>query len=80
VRYDYEESGNLKLKKPRSLINLEINNLVTWGFFDGDFQGNPSACEVGGILYLKENYFVSFKYAIELGGNNKTKFMHYGYS
>ena len=42
-------------------------------YFDGSASGNPHLCGVGGILYLKEDHYFTFKAGLGVGNNNLAK-------
>ena len=41
-----------------------------WVFFDGSAAGDPIACGAGGMLFLSDVHFFSFKAGLGLGTNN----------
>ena len=52
-------------------ISVEvIDKTYAWGFFDGSAAGDPITCGVGGILYISDSHFFSFKVGLGLGTNN----------
>ena len=40
------------------------------GFFYGSASGDPHLCGVGGILYLKDGHYFTFKVGLGVGTNN----------
>ena len=44
-----------------------------WGYFDGSAAGDPMICGAGGILFIFDFHFVSFKAGLGLGTNNYAK-------
>jgi hypothetical protein len=73
IRFAYEDVWMPeKIKATRVTVNLEIDNAIPWGFFDGASQGNPRKGRAG-VLFLKEGYSVSFKAALGEGSNNWTE-------
>ena len=42
-------------------------------YFDGSASGNPHLCGTGGILYLKEDHYFTFKAGLGVGTNNLAK-------
>ena len=41
-----------------------------WGFFDGSVSCSPQVCGVGGILFLKDDHYFTFKAGLGEGSNN----------
>jgi hypothetical protein len=57
VRYAYGGTWKpVKIKMPTILFDPEIDKSAAWKFFDGAYQGTPSTCGAGGILFLKEKH------------------------
>ena len=48
----------------------EIDKSYAWGYFDGFAAGDPMICGAGGILFISDNHYVSFKAGLGLGTNN----------
>ena len=40
------------------------------GFFDGSAVGEPNICGVGGVLFISDAHFFSFKVGLGMGTNN----------
>ena len=40
------------------------------GFFDGFASGSPQVCGAGGILFLKDDHYFTFKAGLGEGPNN----------
>ena len=55
------------------MISEVINQNVPWSYFDGTTWGVPRVCDVGGLLYLFENHWFSFKVGLGHGSNYFTK-------
>ena len=56
--------------KIRSIIVENIDKTYPWGYFDGFAAGDPKIYGVGGMVYIfDENYF-SFKAVLGTGTNN----------
>ena len=52
-------------------ISVEfIDKTFAWGFFDGSAAGEPNICGAGGMLYISDDHFFSFKAGLGLGTNN----------
>ena len=51
--------------KIRIITEEIIDKSKPWGFFDGSAFGDPHLCGAGGILFLKDDHFFTFK--AELG-------------
>ena len=56
--------------KIRIITEEIINKTKPWGFFDGSASGDPHLCGAGGILFLKEYHFFTFKASLGIGTNN----------
>ena len=56
--------------KIRIITEEVIDKSKPWGFFDGSASGKPQVCGAGGILYLKDDHYITFKDGLEFGSNN----------
>ena len=56
--------------KIRNITKEIIDKTKPWGFFDRSASGNLHLCGAGGILYLKEDHYFTFKVGLGLGTNN----------
>ena len=56
--------------KIRIISEEVIDRTKPWGFFYGSTLGNPKVCGVGGILFLKDDHFITFKASLGVGSNN----------
>ena len=54
----------------RSIFVEEIDKFFAWGYFDGSATGDPLICGAGGILFISDIRYVSFKAGLGLGTNN----------
>ena len=54
----------------RTIFVEVIDKTYAWGFFDGSAAGDPIICGVGGMLYISDSHFLSFKESLGLGTNN----------
>ena len=54
----------------RSISVEVIDKTFAWGFFDGFAAGEPNICGAGGMLYISDGHFFSFKASLGLGTNN----------
>ena len=54
----------------RSIFVEEIDQTYAWGYFDGSAAGDPMICGAGGILFISDSHYVSFKAGLGLGTNN----------
>ena len=54
----------------RIITEEVIDKTKPWGFFDGSASGNPQVCGVGGILFLKDDHYFTFKVGLGVGTNN----------
>lgn len=46
-----------------------------WGFFDGAYQGHPTTCGVGVVLFINYNHYIHVRYAPRRGTNNRAEFI-----
>ena len=61
------ETVDLKIR----IISEEfIDRTKPWGFFDGSAMGIPKVCGARGILFLKDDHFITFKASLGVGSNN----------
>ena len=58
------------LVKIRSIYVELIDKSFAWGYFDGSADGVPKTCGVGGMLYITNEHYFSFKAGLGLGTNN----------
>ena len=56
--------------KIRIITEEVIDRTKPWGFFDGSTAGNPKVCGAGGILFLKDDHYITFKASLGVGTNN----------
>ena len=56
--------------KIRIITEEVIDKTKPWGFFDCSASGNPQVCGAGGILYFKDDHFITFKAGLGIGSNN----------
>ena len=56
--------------KIRIITEEVIDRTKPWGFFDGSAFGNPKVCGAGGILFLKDDHYITFKAGLGVGSNN----------
>ena len=56
--------------KIRIISEEVIDRTKFWGFFDGSASGNPKVCGAGGILFLKNDHYITFKAGLGVGSNN----------
>ena len=61
---------NLSVISIRSIVVEDIDHSFAWGYFDGSAAGDPMLCGAGGMLYLSDRHFISFKAGLGLGTNN----------
>ena len=54
----------------RTIFVEVIDKTFAWGFFDGFAAGDPKICGAGGMLFLSDVHFFSFKASLGLGTNN----------
>ena len=57
----------------RTIFVENIDKTYAWGFFDGSAARYPKICGAGGMLYISDNHFFSFKVGLGLGTNNFAK-------
>ena len=56
--------------KTRIITEEVIDKTKPWGFFDGSTSGKPQVCGAGGILFLKDDHYITFKAGLGVGTNN----------
>ena len=56
--------------KIKNIIEENIDKTNPWGYFDGSAAGDPHLCGVGGILYIKDDHYITFKAGLGTGTNN----------
>ena len=56
--------------KIRIIIEEIIDKTKPWGFFDGFASGDPHTCGAGGIIFLKDDHYFTFKAWLGIGTNN----------
>lgn len=64
-----------KLRHPRQVGELFIDQSLPWGFFDGARQGQNDFSSPVGVLYLSSEYFNTFKAGLGVGSNNYAEMM-----
>jgi hypothetical protein len=60
-----------KENKLRIPIIPNLNQEITWGFFDGASQGHPPRCGVRVVLFFKQNHFLHIRYSPRRGSNSR---------
>ena len=56
--------------KIRSIFIEFIDKSFAWGYFDGSAPGVAKICGAGGMLYITDEHYFSFKAGLGLGTNN----------
>ena len=56
--------------KIRIITEEIIDKSKPWGFLDGSASGDPHLCGAGGILFIKDDHFFTFKAGLGIGTNN----------
>ena len=56
--------------KIRIISEEIVDKTKPWSFLDGSASGNLHLCGDGGILYLKEDHYFTFKAGLGVGTNN----------
>ena len=54
----------------RSISVEDIDKSYAWGYFDGSAAGEPKLCGAGGMMFLSDVHFFSFKAGLGVGTNN----------
>ena len=54
----------------RTIFVEVIDKTYAWGFFDGSVVGVPNICGAGGMMYISDDHFFSFKAGLGMGANN----------
>ena len=47
-----------------------IDKTYAWSFFDGFVAGVLNICGAGGMMYISDDHFFSFKAGLGMGANN----------
>jgi ribonuclease HI len=50
--------------------DIDINENISWGFFDGACQGRLGVCGAGETLFLNRHQYFYLKYGARRGTNN----------
>jgi hypothetical protein len=58
------------LRQPSLVVDVEIDKVVPWGYFDGAYQGLDRSCGLGFILHLFDFHFIQGKDNMGQGTNN----------
>ena len=61
---------SLSVVSIRSIFVEEIDKTYARGYFDRSAAGDPMICGAGGILFIYDIHYVSFKAGLGLGTNN----------
>ena len=56
--------------KIRIITKEIIDKSKPWGFFDGSVAGDAHLCGTGGILFIKDDHYFTFKAGLGIGTNN----------
>ena len=56
--------------KIRIITEEIIDKSKPWGFLDGSASGDPHLCGAGGILFIKDDHYITFKTGLGIGTNN----------
>ena len=56
--------------KIRSVFVEYIDKSYPWGYFDGSSADDPKICGAGGMIYISNEHFFSFKVGLGIGSNN----------
>ena len=59
--------------KIRPVFVESIDKSYPWGYFDGSAAGEPKNCGAGGLLYISDEHYFSFKVGLWVGTNNSAK-------
>ena len=54
----------------REVVDEVIDKTYPWGYFDGSASGDPKICGVGGVLFISDDHFYTFKAGLGIGTNN----------
>ena len=61
---------HMRVVSIRSIVAEEIDKSYPWGYFDGSTTGEPKLCGVGGLIYITDQHFFSYKAGLGSGSNN----------
>ena len=62
-----------KIIRIRLVVEEVIDKSYPWGYFDGLATGDPKICGAGGLLYISDEHYFTFKAGLGLGTNNFAK-------
>ena len=54
----------------RVVVAEVIDKSYPWGYFDGSTVGEPKLCGVGGLIFITDEHFFTFKAGLGSGSNN----------
>ena len=57
----------------REVVAEVTDKTYPWGYFDGSASGDPKICGAGGVLFISDDHFYTFKAGLGFGTNNYTK-------
>jgi hypothetical protein len=63
-----------RIKRPRLVGDLIIDNTTKWSFFDGACQGPGQLCGLGYVLFLSDSHYYTGRANIVDGTNNYAEF------
>ena len=49
---------------------MKIDKTYPWGYFDGFAARDPKICGAGGMIYIFDEHYFSFKAGLGTGTNN----------
>ena len=58
-----------KIIRIRQVEAEVIDKTYPWGYFDGLASGDPKICGVGGVLFISDDHFYTFKAGLGFGTN-----------
>ena len=59
-----------KIIRIRQVVPEVIDKSYPWGYFDGSASGDPKICGAGGVLFIYDDHFYTFKAGLGIGTNN----------
>ena len=54
----------------RSIVEEVIDKSFPWGYFDRLGAGDPKICGAGGLLFISDEHYFTFKAGLGYGANN----------
>ena len=60
---------NQSVVRIRAIVAEVIDKSYPWGYFDGSTAGNPKLCGAGGLIFINDQHYFTFKAGLGSGSN-----------